>query len=124
VTMLVGFLTMWLKLRYGAEKAEEAAVKATAVEKKIDDNTVISIDAKNAAQQAEKQTNGAMSRFDHQVKDHQARIVALEMQLTALRTSVESVVKSVDSTRHELRGHLQAVVNKLDLMAARKPTEP
>lgn len=40
-TTLVGFLTLWLKLRYGIEKVEEAAIKAKEVEKKIDTNTTI-----------------------------------------------------------------------------------
>ncbi len=40
-TMVVGFLTLWIKLKFGAEQAEEAKKKAERVEKKIDDNTTI-----------------------------------------------------------------------------------
>ena len=40
-TIVAGFLTIWVKLRYGVEKAEEAATKAQTVEKKIDANTAI-----------------------------------------------------------------------------------
>lgn len=38
-TLVVGFLTLWVKLRYGAEQAEKAARKADVVERKIDYNT-------------------------------------------------------------------------------------
>ncbi len=37
----VAFFTLWVKLRYAGVKAEEAVVKAAAVEEKIDHNTVI-----------------------------------------------------------------------------------
>ena len=39
LTMVMGFLTLWIKLRYGVGKAEEAVVKVKAVESKIDENT-------------------------------------------------------------------------------------
>lgn len=38
-TMVVGFLTLWVKLRYGTQMAETAAAKAAVVEGKLDDNT-------------------------------------------------------------------------------------
>ncbi len=42
-TMVVGFLTLWVKLRYGTQMAEKAASKAAEVEDKIDANTVLTV---------------------------------------------------------------------------------
>ncbi len=44
-TLLIGFLTLWVKLRYGEEKTDK-------VEKKIDDNTVLTKAATVAAAQS------------------------------------------------------------------------
>jgi hypothetical protein len=45
VGMVIGFLTLWMKVKYGAEKAAAAVTKAEAAEetlgRKIDDNTKI-----------------------------------------------------------------------------------
>ena len=75
-TMVIGFLTLWVKLKYGVEKAEEAVSKTKAVERKIDDNTVITkaasvaalsnakvaadnaIEAKEASEHISRQLNG------------------------------------------------------------------
>jgi preprotein translocase subunit SecF len=40
-TIVVGFLTMYVKLKYGTDKTEEAARKVNVVEEKIDQNTVL-----------------------------------------------------------------------------------
>lgn len=79
-TMVVGFLTLWVKLKYGVEKAEEAVTKTYAVERKIDDNTVITkaasvaaltnakaaadnaIEAKEASEYISKQLNGSLEQ--------------------------------------------------------------
>ncbi len=128
---LIGFATLWLKIKYGTEQAEKAAVKAeiavaqaVVVEKKIDNNTVISTEAKHAAQNAERQTNGVMTGYDSHIASlverteaHQNRIAALESQIITLQSAVDSVNKNVDSTRHEFRGSLQTITNQLSLLA-------
>lgn len=126
VTLVIGFLTLWVKLKYGAEKAEEAAVKADIVESKIDANTKISAAAAASAQKAEHQTNGVMTALKAQITDHNSRIIALEAQMAALKVSVDSVKSNIDSTRHEMRGHFQTMTNKLDLITTVKklPTDP
>ena len=121
-SMLIGFMTLWVKVRYGIDKAEaasveatkQAIVKATDVEKKIDNNTVISTSARDAAVKAEEQTNGMMSRYEEQLANHHTRITVLEGQIAVLKASVDTVVKNIDSTRHEMRGHLQTITAKLD----------
>ena len=50
-TMIMGFLTLWIKLKYGIKKVEEATEKAHTVEQKIDHNTVITEAATSAAVQ-------------------------------------------------------------------------
>lgn len=56
ILQIVGFLTMWVKLKYGADKAEEAATKAKNLEDKLDANTKITkagvVQATNAASTA------------------------------------------------------------------------
>ncbi len=139
---LIGFATLWLKIKYGTEQAAEkatmaadsateAARKATLVEEKLDQNTVISTQAKDAAQKAERQTNGVMTGYDSHITrlvettvEHHNRIVALEAHIVLLQGSVDAVVKTVDSTRHELRGTLQTITNKLDLLAFNRPLVP
>jgi hypothetical protein len=130
-TMLFGFLTLLVKLRYGnrmaevaAEKADVAVGKALSVEGKIDDNTALTkAVAKNTGEalpvlnKIERQTNGGLDARLEQIADHAKRIGALEGQMAALKVSVDSASKNVDSTRHEVRGHMQTVMNKLDLLA-------
>lgn len=117
VLTVIGFLTLWVKIKYGVDKAEEAATNAKVVEGKIDNNTAITTKAKNAAEAAEKQTNGTMSRYESQMSDHHNRISELENQMAAVKVSLDSVTSNVNSTRHEMRGHLQGIASKLDLMA-------
>lgn len=87
VGMIVGFLTMWIKLQHAGAKAEEAAVKAEEVEKKIDNNTAITragtASAASAARVAAdkaielaKQMNGALDqRIRDIVKEHTDQLV-------------------------------------------------
>lgn len=139
-TMVIGFLTLWVKLKYGADKAEEAsehaaravvkaeeaAVKAICVEDKIDANTALTAEVKDAATKA---SEHAVICDEEKVKmmklitEHEGRIVSIEAQLVAMKTSVDGVSRNIDSSRHEMRGHLQTLTNKLDLMSARMPKD-
>lgn len=95
-TIIVGFLTLWIKIRYGVEKAEEAAVQTQIVEKKLDNNTAITKEgqqiaaiavkaaaatASNAAQKAEalsQQLNGKLdTKITTVVKEYITPIVAM-----------------------------------------------
>lgn len=110
VTLITGFLTLWVKLRYGVEKAEEAATKAKLVEHKIDTNTQIT-------ERIEKQTNGPLSARLQQLEDHAARIGTLEVKVETIRTGLENVGKNIDSTRHEMRTQLQTVISNLHVLS-------
>lgn len=125
VVLIIGLLTLWIKVKYGADRANDAAKKADEVEQKVDENTAISTLAKDSAAKAEHQTNGALSKFRDTVADHGNRLTSLEKQTASLQTLVEVLTKNIDSTRHEMRGHLQTITSKLDLMALTKiPAEP
>lgn len=123
-TMIVGFLTMWLKLRYGAEKAAEAAVKAGVLEAKVDHNTSLTTDVKEAASAAANHAATCDEQREKIVKmldDHDGRIASLEMQIAAMNVSMGAVSRNVDSTRHEIRGHLQTLMSKIDIMGTTIP---
>lgn len=115
-TMLIGFLTLWVKLRYAGEKADE-------VEKKLDDNTAITHEVKASADKASLHVEGCderMRTLNARLTDHDTRISSVEARLTAVQATADNLAKNVDSTRHEMRGHLQSVSNKLDLIMIKK----
>lgn len=151
----IGFLTLWVKLKYGADKAQEAAsnaekavtkvdqaaevaaTKAKAVEKKIDENAAKTLAVEEKLDQnteittrIEQQTNGPLSgkltqierRVEEklgQIQDHADRIGALETKVEAVKVTLDTLSKNVDSTRHEMRGHLQTITNHLQLLTVK-----
>lgn len=68
-TMLVGFWQMRAKLKYGVEKAEEAATKAKVVEKKIDANTQLTKDGTEAAAANAKEAAEAVTAAAKKAED-------------------------------------------------------
>ena len=78
VTMVIGFLTLWVKLKYAGSKAEEAADKAVIVEKKIDDNTATtkSVDAKTDTIVG--QTNGVLTQMRALIDNISERVSKME----------------------------------------------
>lgn len=76
--MVVGFFTLWLKIRYSAGKAEEAATNAERVESKLDANTVTT-DAVNVKTDAiAKQTDGNLERLNSLIANVVERVGKLE----------------------------------------------
>lgn len=115
-TLVVGFLTLWVKLRYGVKKAEEVSVKAESVENKIDHNTILTQEAKDAANKASDHTSLCdveRKEMLSAMRDHEARISSIEGQMAMIKGSVDSVQKDLTSTRHEIRGNLQTITNML-----------
>ena len=134
---LVGFLTLWVKLRYAATKSEEAAtraeetankveIKAADVERKIDNNTKLTIagadqassNAMVAAQAATiaadksaeimSQLNGKLDeRIIRIVDQHVKPVVATirahaeqdDKNMAEIRTTLEEIKKIVHSTK-------------------------
>lgn len=134
-TMFFAWLTLWLKLKYGEEKVvkntEEVVKNTQKVEQntekldqnteKLDQNTQLTVEAKQAAEVFKGHSDACTAEITALSKtslEHHARIQALEVQVSAMKVTIEAVDKNLSSTRHEMRGHLQAVMNKLDILAA------
>ena len=141
VTTIVGFLTVWVKLKYGvdearkaasvaADSASKAAHKADSVENKIDHNNAMTAEIKDVTT---KVGEHAAACDEERLKilstltNHDQRIASLETQMTSLKSSVDGIsikidsnTKNIDSTRHELRGHMQTLVSKLDILGLAK----
>lgn len=116
VTTLVGFLIVWIKLKYGVEKkADEAAKKAGVVEQKLDDNTRITVagaesattNAKVAAQAATsaKASTEAISKklnggIDAAIKEGvQPVLDTLHAHADTLQTHIEDDKKVAEEIR-------------------------
>lgn len=111
-TMLAGLFTLWIKVAYGVTKVEETSSK-------LDSNTHITNQAKDAATKAYEHAetcDADRSRIMEMLSDHDGRIGNLEAQMTVVKTAVDTVSKELASTRHEIRGHLQTITNKLDII--------
>lgn len=116
-TMVIGFLTLWLKVKYGVDRVN-------AVEGKIDHNTNLTTQAADAAAKASEHAltcDEERAKLLRVLNDHDTRIAALEAQIGAIRTSVDAVSRNIDSTRHEMRGHLQTLTSKLDILTLTVP---
>lgn len=118
----IGFLTLWVRLKYGEKETR-------AVKEKVAENTDITAATRDATSKVAAHVTGCDKERAALLKgltDHDVRITALEGQMAALKVSVDGVTRNVDSTRHEMRSHLQTLSGKLDLLAlARAPvTQP
>jgi hypothetical protein len=117
VTMVLGFIPIYLKLKQSATKAEEAATNAKLVEHKIDANTVLT-------EKIDEQTNGGLDRKLSQISDHAARIADLEGKIVGVEGKVDSLGKNLDSTRHEFRGHFGTITNALNSLTIMNSRQP
>src|SRR5688500_5697433 len=98
-TMIIGFLTLWVKLKYGIDQAGNAAAKAEVaagdaataargLEEKVDHNTTITTQAATkAGEAAEHAATCDEERVNIMqiMKNHDGRISALETQMAALK---------------------------------------
>jgi hypothetical protein len=110
VTTIVTFFTLWIKLRYGVEKAEEGIEKTEAVEAKLDDNTK-KTEATKATTEAvayniDKKLNGGLD-------------AALEARIKPLQDTLEDHViqdgefmREVRDALNKLREDIQRKVSK------------
>lgn len=106
-TMVIGFMTLWVKLKYGVKTAES-------VETKVDHNTAMT-------ERIEQQTNGVLTTRLDQLDEHASRILTLEKDVAAIKNSLDGLVSTLSSTRHELRGQLQVISNGMNLLMAANP---
>ena len=106
-TVVVGFLTIWVKLKYGVQKAEEAATKAKVVEEKIDNNTAVAAFtatvAKVAADNLSEQINGLL---DNRIT------VIVERHFGPLREELKAHSAQDEKNMNEIRDVLNRLVSK------------
>ena len=123
-TMVVGFLTLWIKLRYGVSKAEEAATKAQVVERKVDNNTELTkagtaaaaTNAKiaaNTAAEAKEAANQIAERFNGKLEDRITAVVKAQIEPIAvvMRLHAEQDDRNMREIRQaldELRDQVKA----------------
>lgn len=128
---LIGFLTLWVKLRYGVNKAEEAVVNARAsaqtLERKIDETSIVATQVKDHVTSCDDRYRALSEAIAH----HDNRLLALETQVTSIQTgmaavdkSVEAVTDNIRSTRHEIRGSLQTITNQISLLTLQRQQTP
>ena len=126
VVLVVGFLTMWVKLRYANEQAEAAAanaelaaVKAKAVEDKIDDNTKITKESAAAAVQradtavvAATTTKAAVDVIGKKLNGGIDE--AITTAVTPLHAAVANLERYVHDRNHDLLTSLQLQSNRIE----------
>lgn len=78
VGMIVGFLTLWVKLQFASTKAAEAVVKAELVEDKLDANTATTKAVNSKADTIVQQTNGTADQLRVLVNNIGERVGKLE----------------------------------------------
>jgi transcriptional regulator of nitric oxide reductase len=78
VGMIVGFLTLWVKLQYAGTKAAEAVIRAGVVEGKLDANTLATNAVSVKADTIVDQTNGTMTKMQGLVERIAERVSKLE----------------------------------------------
>lgn len=126
VPMIIGFLTLWVKLKYGAEQAEKAAVKAQVVEDKldsattkIDTNTIITkagaAAASNNAREAAKSAADAKAATGELAKklngglDH-----TLQTVIAPIRDALEEHMKKDAEDLEEIKAKVEDHKAKFD----------
>ncbi len=89
IVALVAFLTLWLKIRYGIVKAEEAANKAEVVEGKIDTNTRLT----RAASEVQTKTAGVVEQIHTATNSDREK---MERRLAALESANAALLVRID----------------------------
>jgi hypothetical protein len=121
VGMVVGFLTLWMKVKYGAEKAataatraEAAVTKAEAAEetlgKKIDDNTKIT---QAGADAVARKLNGGL---DQALAEATAPI---NQRLTRNEEKIGDLADYHHKAKHDLADAINALNLKVELLIQR-----
>lgn len=120
VISVVGFLTLWIKLRYGVEE------KTKTIDEKIDNNTTITMQASSTAILNSKtavaaavDTTAAVDRIDRKLNGGidaaiMQAIDPIHKALEQYKTKVEKLDAYVHQRNHDLLTALQIQNNKLE----------
>ena len=107
-TMVTGFLTLWVKLKYAAKKAED-------VEGKLDSNTRITAAGAAAAAVAAQDAAATASKLNGGVDKAVAEAIEpLQKALDDHARRIETLDEYVHRRNHDLLTALQAQTNKLE----------
>ncbi len=90
-TMVFGFLTLWVKLRYGAAKAEEAVVKAEAA-------VIVATQVSSDNQKDSSDRIALLHKIDHQTN-------GMAVELAEARKEIANLKQQLSISRlHEIPG--------------------
>lgn len=118
--MVIGFLTLWVKLKHAGENAQEAVVRANIVEEKLDANTATTKSVDTKADTIVSQTNGTLERTQRIIEDIAARVTKLEEYN---RTASHRVLDAINAM-HIRVVELAARIPKLIAQEQSKAVEP
>jgi hypothetical protein len=139
-TMVVGFLTLWIKLKYGVDKVEEAATKVKVVEAKVDDNTALTkagtkaaatnaltaantaADAKVAAITAANNTQDLISQLNGGL-DHKVHATATS-HFDTLSAAVQAHAEQDDKNMTEIRQALGELRDRITIASPKTVEKP
>lgn len=125
-TLVVGFLTLWLKLRYGVERADSLSRKADslaaqtgAVKEKLEENTAITKAGAVAATANAKAAAGAAAEAREAAQVLASKLnggvdVAIEAAVKPLRDALQDHVLAHERDMKEVRTALAALGAKID----------
>ena len=114
-TMVIGFLTLWIKLKYGVDKANEAAVNAKVVEAKIDTNTAITKSAASASITNAKIAADAASKAKVATEDIARQLNgALDEKITNIvENQIKSLVSMIDSHAQQDEDNMKEIMTAI-----------
>lgn len=102
VTLVVGFLTLWVKLKYGVTKLEEAAKTGAENKLAVAENTQLTRRNTSAVDNVASQLNGALDdKVTRIIKDHTEPLVkafeAHNRQDQANMDRIETAIKELST---------------------------
>lgn len=108
VPMVIGFLTLWVRLKYGVEKAEEAAKKAKAVEEKIDNNTQLTKEGTEAATANAKKAADAVTQAAEKTEAADKKKLEILQEIAEQTNGMlgQNVKDAVSAAIHPLQSQL------------------
>lgn len=111
-TLVTGFLTLWVKLKY------ELAAKSAAVEKKIDTNTVITRAGTAAAATHAKAAASAVSEVKETAEVINRKLnggldSAIETSIAPLRSKLDDHIRQDEECMYEIRATLNDLRERL-----------
>lgn len=106
-TLIIGFATLWLKLKHGVEKTEEVSEQASKVERKIDNNTVVTMAAAEAASESAAKASEATKVIDRKLNGELTR--AIDNTIKPINDLIKEHISNDDARFKEIMDALSAL---------------